>query len=136
MVFIHLKKAFDTTDHVILLQKLANYGLDLGSLQFFASYLGNRGQKCYVNGALSSASDLKCKVPQDSILGPLFFLIYINDVPNSLNTACAAKMFTDDTNITISGCSVADIEQETNSELLNLHCWLKANKLSLNVAKT
>ena len=135
MVYIDLKKAFDTTNHAILLRKLANYGLGLGSLRFFASYLGNRSQKCYVNGVLSSASELRCGVPQGSILGSLFFLIYINDLPNCLNTACA-KMFADDTNITISGSSLADLEQETNSELLNLHCWLKANKLSLNVAKT
>ena len=135
VVYIELKKAFDTIDHAILLRKLANYGLHLGSLRFFASYRGNRSQKCYVNGVLSSASELRCSVPQGSILGPLFFLIYINDLPNCLNTACA-KMFAGDTNITISGSSLADLEQKTNLELLNLHCWLKANKLSLNVAKT
>ena len=59
VVYIDLKKAFDTIDHAILLRKLANYWLDLGSLEFFASYLGNRTQKCYVNGALSSASELR-----------------------------------------------------------------------------
>ena len=57
-------KAFDIIDHAILLRKLANYGLDLGSLRFFASYLGNRSQKCCVNGALSSVSELRCGVPQ------------------------------------------------------------------------
>ena len=71
--------------------------------------------------------ELRCGVPQGSILGPLFLLIYINDLPDCLNTACA-KMFEDDTNITISGSSLI--------ELLNLHCWLKANKLSINVVKT
>ena len=69
-----------------------------------------------------------------SILGPLFFLIYIKVLPNCLNTACA-KMFADETNITISGSSLTDLEQETNSELLNLQRWLKAHKVSLNVAK-
>ena len=70
VVYIDLKKAFDTIDHAILLRKLANYGLDLGSLRFqFASYLGNRRQKCYVNGTLSSGSELRCRVPQGSILG-------------------------------------------------------------------
>ena len=79
VVYIDLKKAFDTTDHAILLRKLANYGLDLGSLRFFAYHLSNW-----------------------------------------LNTACA-KMFAHDTNISISGSSLVDLEEETNSELLNLH---------------
>ena len=84
VVYIDLKKVFETIDHAILLRKLANYGLDLGSLRFFASYLGNRSQKCYVKGALSSARELRCGVTQGSILGPLFFfLIYINDLPYS-----------------------------------------------------
>ena len=134
VVYIDLKKAFDTIDHAIVLCKLTNYGLELGSLRFIASYLGNRSQKCYVNGALSTASELRCGVPQGSILGPLFFLIYINDLPNCLKQH-AQKCSQMITNITISGSSLADLEQETNSELLNLHCWLKANKLSLDVAK-
>ena len=74
VVYIDLKKVFDTIDYAIFLRKLATYGLDLGSLRFFASYLGNRSQKCYVNGALSSARELRFGVTQGSILGPLFFL--------------------------------------------------------------
>ena len=109
--------------------------MDLGSLRFFASYIGNRSQKCYVNGALSNASEPRCEVPQGSILGPLCFLISINDLPNCLNKA-SAKMFADDKSITTSGSSLADLEQEPNTELLNRQCWLKDNELSLNVAKT
>ena len=124
-----LKKAFDTIDHGIILRKLANYGVDQSALRFFASYLRNRSQKCSVNEALSSG------VPQGSILGPLLILIYINDLPNCLDTSCA-KMFADDTNTTVPGCSFAELEQATNSELNNLYSWLKANKLSLNIAKT
>ena len=135
VLFVDLKKAFDTIDHEITLRKLANYGVDPNALRFFASYLCDRSQKCSVNGALSSASKLTCGVPQGSILGPLLFLIYINDLPNCLNISCA-KMFADDTNITVPGCTFAELEQATNSELINLYSWLKANKLSLNIAKT
>ena len=133
VLLIDLKKAFDTINHEIILRKLANYGVDPNALRFFASYLGNRAQKCTVNGALSSVSKLTCGVPQGSIMEPLFFLIYINDLPNYLDISCA-KMFADDTNITVPGCTFAELEQATNSELTNLYSWLKANKL--NIAKT
>ena len=88
---------------------VANYGVDQSALQFFASYFHNRSQKCSVNGVLSSASKLTCGVPQGSILGPLLFLKYINDLPNCLDTSCA-KMFADDTNITVPGCTFAELE--------------------------
>ena len=132
VLLIDLKKAFDTIDREIILRKLAN---GQSALRFFASYLCNRSQKCSVNGALSSASRLTCGAPQGNILGPLLFLIYMNDLPNCLDISCA-KMFADDTNITFPGCTFAELEQATNSELDNLYSWLKANKLSLNIAKT
>ena len=130
VLFIDLKKALD---HEIILRKLANYGVDQSALRCFASYLCNRSQKC--NGALSSASKLTYGVPEGSIPGPLFFLIHINDLPNCLDISCA-KMFADDTNIIVPGCTFAELEQATNSELHNLYSWLKANNISLNIAKT
>ena len=131
VIFIDLKKAFDTIDHEIILRKLVNYEVDENSLRWFSLYLSNRGQKCNVNGALSNASEISCGVPQGSIIGPLLFLTYINDLPNCLTTACA-KMFPDDTNISIPGRTLADLEPMINSDLANLNYWLKANRLSLN----
>ena len=116
VLFIDLKKTFDTIDHEIILRKLANYGIDQSTLRVFASYLCNRSQKCSVNGVLSSASKLTCGVPQGSILGSLLFLIYINDLRNCLDMSCA-KMFADDTNIAVPGCTFAELEQATKSEL-------------------
>ena len=135
VVFIDLKKAFDTIDHEIILRKLSYFGADQATAKWFQSYLSNRTQRCNVNGNLLSASTVTCGVPQGSILGPLLFLMYINDLPNCLRVA-APRMFADDTSITLSAKTVADLKLAVTSELNNLTCWLKANKLSLNVAKT
>ena len=101
VVFIDLKKAFDTIDHQIMLQKLRNYGIDQMSLTWFESYLANRTQKCRVNDQLSNSAPVTCGVPQGSNLGPILFLIYINDLPNCLNHAIP-RMFADDTSISYS----------------------------------
>ena len=134
VVFIDLKKAFDTIDHEIILRKLSYFGADQATAKWFQSYLSNRTQRCNVNGSLSTASTVTCGVPQGSILGPLLFLMYINDLPNCLRVA-APRMFADDTSITLSAKAVADLKLATTSELNNLTCWLRANELSLNVAK-
>ena len=101
VVFIDLKKAFDTIDHQIMLQKLRNYGIDQMSLTWFESYLSNRTQKCRVNDQLSNSAPVTCGVPQGSNLGPIHFLIYMNDLPNCLNHAIP-RMFADDMSINYS----------------------------------
>ena len=99
VIFIDLKKAFDTIDSEIILQKLAEYGVDQDALECFKSYLANRLQRCNVNNHLSSKSLLNCGVPQGSIIGPLLFLIYINDLPNCLSLG-SPRLYADDTNVT------------------------------------
>ena len=88
-----------------------------------------------MNGELSGISPINCGVPQGSIIGPLLFLLYINDLPNCLARACP-RMYADDTNITVSANNAADLKTMLNDELSNLNSWLRANKLSLNITKT
>ena len=101
VVFLDLKKAFDTVDHNVLLAKLSLYGIQESAYDWFKSYLISRTQKCVVNGSLSKVCCLGCGVPQGIILGPLLFLIYINDLPNCLSF-CQPRMYADDTHITYS----------------------------------
>ena len=98
VVFIDLKKAFDTIDHEIILRKMSYFGADQETITWFQSYLSNRTQRCNVNGRLSTPCTITCGVPRGSILGPLLFLMYINDLPNCLREA-SPRMFADDTNI-------------------------------------
>ena len=135
VVLIDLKKAFDTVDHQILLNKLELYGIKGQALTLLKSYLTNRNQKCQIKNSFSSERLIKCGVPQGSILGPLFFLLYINDLPHCLNKT-KPRLFADDTNLTASANSMTDLETAVNSDLENLRKWLIANKRSLNVAKT
>ena len=117
------------------MRKISYLGVDQAAIKWFSSYLSGRTQRCSVNGKLSTARTLSCGVPQGSILGPLLFLLYINDLPNSLQNA-APRMFADDTNLTLSVKTLTELKLALAPELNNLSCWLKANKLSLNVAKT
>jgi retron-type reverse transcriptase len=123
VVLIDLKKAFDTVDHQILLKKLEIYGVKGDALALLKSYLIDRTQKCQVNGTISSERLIKCGVPQGSILGPLFFLLYINDLPQCLSKT-KPRLFADDTNLTAARESINDVEAAMNSDLENLRKWL------------
>ena len=132
---LDLKKAFDTVKHDILLSKMNLYRIRGIALDWFRSYLTNRTERCLVNGSLSRICSLKCGVPQGTILGPLLFLIYINDLPNCL-TSCQPRMYADDTHITYADVDVNSIQLNLNHDLGNLNKWLISNKLALNTAKT
>ena len=135
IVFIDLKKAFDTIDHGILLQKLECYGIDTADIRWFESYLFGRTQKCAVNGKLSNSVSVTCGIPQGSSLGPLLFLVYINDLLNCLNTS-TPRMFAYNTSISYSSDSIGQLQNVMNSELKNLNGWPITNKLSLNITET
>ena len=134
-VFLDLKKAFDTVNHEILIGKLSFLGMQPCALNLITSYLENRSQRCYVNGYLSKPQKIDYGVPQGSILGPLLFLIYINDLPNCIEKS-TVRMFADDTTLTASGIALPEIESKINHDLINVQKWLLANKLCLNLIKT
>ena len=116
VVFLDLKKAFDTVDHEIVLSKLSNYGIYGNAHQWFKSYLENRTQMCSINGSLSPSCLLSCGVSQGTILGPLLFLLYINDLPNCLSN-CEPGMYADDTHLTYAGDNADNIQLHLNQDL-------------------
>ena len=122
-IFIDLKKAFDTVNHNILLQKLEHYGIRGVSLNWFKSYLTERKQYIHLNGTNSETKNILCGVPQGSVLGPMLFLLYINDLPN-ISRKLKKILFADDTNIYYESSDLKKLEATVNKELEKLHEWL------------
>ena len=134
MVLIDLQKAFDTVNHQILKNKLSSIGLCNSAISWFDSYLSERHQCVNVNGTSSSAMEISCGVPQGSLLGPLLFLIYVNDMECAVN--CKLLLYADDSALLVSHKDVKVIEQTLSIELQSLSHWLVDNKLSLHLGKT
>ena len=134
-VFIDLEKAFDTVNHKILIKKLEFYGIRGITNKWFLSYLSNRQQRVKWDGTKSSFLNVTCGVPQGSILGPLLFLIYINDMKNSVKNSILHH-FADDTNLLCSDVDEKSLRKKMNEDLRLIYVWLCANRLSLNVDKT
>ena len=135
LLLIDFSKAFDMVDHDILLHKLHHYGIRGVANDWFKSYLKNRSQYVYISGKSSSRKNLKYSVPQGSILGPLLFIIYINDLPNISNLA-KFILYADDANIIITGETLAEIESSFNHLSKSLIKWVRNNELMLNIKKT
>jgi len=126
---------FDTLDHNILLKKLEMYGIRGNANSILKSYLSNRQQYVLYNNSLSSLKTICCGVPQGSILGPLLFLLYINDMA-SCSKYMNFLLFADDTNMLYSNSDIWKLMEIINGELAILADWFKANRLSLNISKT
>jgi hypothetical protein len=133
-VALDFRKAFDTIDFSILLSKLNKYGIRGIARQWFYSYLHGRNQFVGINNVRSPLLAIKCGVPQGSILGPLLFLLYINDLPNASDLL--PIIFADDTNVFYSANNVNGCINIINAEMMKLVTWIRCNKLSLNVDKT
>ena len=134
-VFVDLQKAFDTVDHEILLLKLSHYGIRGTELSWFRSYLSNRSQFVVISNTKSRLKFVKHGVPQGSVLGPLLFLLYINDLHFCIKTS-ETYHFADDTHLLNFSKTVRSLCGRVNADLRVLVSWLNANKISLNASKT
>ena len=134
-VFLDLKKAFDLVDHTILIHKLKLYHFDPKAVKWFTSYLSGRKQFVKVGKEISDTLEVKSGVPQGSILGPLLFLIYINDLPLSVNKSIM-DMYADDSTLYDIGKNIIDISSHLQTDINNINEWCTKNNMALNPKKT
>jgi len=134
-ILIDVKKAFDAISHDIWLSKLENYGFRGHTLAYFSSYLKNRKQYVSINSIDSSHASITYGVPQGSIIGPVLFLLYINDLQNSLHNT-SPILFADDNTLTYYHKTISELFRIINKDLSSFQNWLITNKLTINSAKT
>ena len=133
-ILIDFSKAFDTVNHEILLRKLECYGVRGSALLWVASYLKDRRQFLSIGGKVSETKTTNISIPQGSILGPLFFLVYVNCLPN-VSQIFRPTMFADDCTLSVVGKNISEMITICNGELSNFQSWAISNKLSINIEK-
>ena len=134
-VFVDFQKAFDTVPHELLLKKLSHYGIRGCILKWFESYLSDRTQRTIYEGSQSLPLPVTYGVPQGSVLGPILFLLNINDISNAFNKF-KVVLFADDSSFYIIGSDIKSLIIEANSELDKFYEWSIANRLSVHLDKT
>ena len=130
MILIDLHKAFDTINHDIFLKKLSIIGFSDHTVKWFQSYLSNRKFTVNLENSFSEVSNISCGVPQGSALGPLLFLIYVNDMSKAVK--CNLFLYADDTCLAFQGKNVKDIQKQLNEDLAHICDWFVGNKLSIH----
>jgi len=133
-LFLHLSKAFDCCDHEILLDKLYHYGIRGVSHELFSNFQQNRMQCTKIGAFKSSYKRISCRVPQGTVISPLLFLIYINDITKA--SSFHTTLFVDDVNLHMSNSCINVLQTTVNLELCKIDHWVRANKLSLDYNKT
>ena len=134
-VMLDLSKAFDLVNHSILLKKMERYGIRGVELSWFMDYLTGRSQRVCVGQDRSDWIDVHKGVPQGSVLGPLLFILYVNDLPRVLE-ACTIKQYADDTTVSHTAVSASDLELSLNRDMESITKWMDKNRLKLNAKKT
>ena len=135
-IFIDFSRAFDTIDHQILAQKLDLYGLDFTSQKFMREYLSSRQHNTTISGCQSSNASVTYGTAQGSILGPLIFILYVNDVFTSINPDSSTYMYADDTLILCKSQNLDEVTSKAKAALGKITKWCEVNKLSINYKKT
>ena len=135
VIFLDLRKAFDLVNHELLTKKLEIYGCDSLAVKWFTSYLEDRKQYVLFKKAKSETRDVTVGVPQGSILGPLLFMTYINDLPLTCSKTSIA-MYADDSTLHASGKTVTELETKVSEDLESVSKWCNSNRMALNIKKT
>ena len=134
IVFCDISKAFDRVWHRGLLFKLRQYGISGNLINWITNYLSNRIQRVLINSFSSESQTLNAGVPQGSVLGPLFFLVYVNDIADSLLSI--TRLFADDSSLAVSSHNIADMETTLNNDLNIITNWSKQWLVNFNPSKT